>query len=87
MNEEREIDGKVWLVYLKDGIAITRKRYESWWELQDEYGDAYLKHRPLLTKEGVCKFLRADFGEPSVWPLSMEAIDAYFAGDELVIRS
>ena len=56
---------KAWLIYLKDGAAVlSRRHYESWWEIQDEFGDRFKSNRAITDADcgaQVIRYMSADF--------------------------
>ena len=76
---------KAWLIYLKDGRAVlSRRHYESWWEIQDEFGDLFKSNRAITDTDcaaQVLRYMAADFAE-GFRPFDKTAIDAFFAGSE-----
>ena len=74
---------KAWLVYLKEGHAVlSRRHYESWWEIQDEFGDRFVSNRAITDDdcaEQVMRYMAADFKEGRQ-PFGREDIEAFFAG-------
>ena len=75
---------KAWLVYLKDGRAVlTRRHYESWWEIQDEFGDLFKSNRAItdaVPEEQVMRYMAADFGEEDR-PFGRSDVEAFFKGN------
>jgi hypothetical protein len=76
---------KAWLIYLKDGHAVlSRRHYESWWEIQDEFGDLFRSNRAITDADcaaQVLRYMAADFAE-GCRPFDRPAIEAFFAGSE-----
>ena len=81
---------KAWLIYLKDGAAVlSRRHYESWWEIQDEFGDRFKSNRAITDADcgaQVIRYMSADFSMGKA-PFSAEAIRAFFEGEEESISS
>ena len=81
---------KAWLIYLKDGTAVlSRRHYESWWEIQDEYGDLFKSNRAITDADPcgqVLRYMAADF-EEGKQPFDRPETEAFFAGNEESIRA
>ena len=81
---------KAWLIYLKDGTAVlSRRHYESWWEIQDEFGDLFKSNRAITDADPgkqVLRYLSADF-EAGKQPFDEARIEAFFAGSEESIKA
>ena len=73
---------KAWLIYLKDGRAVlSRKHYESWWEIQDEFGSEFKANRAITEIPQVLRYMKADFPEGAA-PFTGDMIEAFFDGTE-----
>ena len=76
---------KAWLIYLKDGRAVlSRRHYESWWEIQDEFGDLFKSNRAITEADcaaQVLRYMAADFAE-GAQPFDKTAIEEFFVGDK-----
>lgn len=74
---------KAWLIYLKDGTAVlSRRHYESWWEIQDEFGERFKSNRAITDGDPAAQVLRymaADF-EEGKRPFDESAVSSFFAG-------
>jgi len=81
---------KAWLIYLKDGAAVlSRRHYESWWEIQDEFGDRFKSNRAITDEDvsaQVLRYMNADFDEGKA-PFSADVIKAFFDGEDESISS
>ena len=81
---------KAWLIYLKDGAAVlSRRHYESWWEIQDEFGDRFKSNRAITDEDvsaQVLRYMSADFDEGKA-PFSAYVIKAFFDGEDESISS
>ena len=78
---------KAWLIYLKDGSAVlSRRHYESWWEIQDEYGDSYKANRAITEIPQILRYMKADFAE-GMQPFTEAAVNRFFEGEEEAISS
>ncbi len=81
---------KAWLIYLKDGAAVlSRRHYESWWEIQDEFGDRFKSNRAITDEDvsaQVLRYMSADFDEGKA-PFSADVIKAFFDGEDESISS
>ena len=76
---------KAWLIYLKDGrTVLSRRHYESWWEIQDEFGDLFKSNRAITDAdpaEQVLRYMAADFSEEGQ-PFDRGTVEEFFAGSE-----
>ena len=81
---------KAWLIYLKDGAAVlSRRHYESWWGIQDEFGDRFKSNRAITDEDvsaQVMRYMNADFDEGQA-PFSEDMIRAFFEGEDESISS
>ena len=81
---------KAGLISLKDGSAVlSRRHYESWWEIQDEFGDRFKSNRAITDEDvsaQVLRYMSADFDEGKA-PFSADVIKAFFDGEDESISS
>ena len=72
---------KATLIYLDDGVLISKKLYLDWKEVQKEYWENYKTSLPPMTCEELIMFFRDDFGEETHWPFSKGAMIHFFEGN------
>ena len=78
---------KATLIYLEDGMLLSKKDYSSWKEIQDEYYEKYTTNLTPMTCQDMISFFEMDFGDEEYWPFSRKRIVKFFESDELVIQS
>ena len=78
---------KAWLIYLKDGSTVlSRRHYESWWEIQDEFGSNFKANRAITEPAQVMRYMKADFAE-GLRPFTEDVIEAFFGSSEEAITA
>ncbi len=75
------------IIYLDDGMILSKKTYSNWMEVQEEYYDKYKANLSPMTCEEVIKFFEEDFKEEENWPFSKDDIIEFFNSKELVMCS
>ena len=75
------------IIYLDDGMILSKKKYSSWIDVQEEYYDKYKANLSPMTCEEVIQFFKEDFKEEENWPFSRNDIVEFFNSDDLVIYS
>lgn len=75
------------IIYLEDGMILSKKTYSNWMEVQEEYYDKYKANLSPMTCEEVIKFFEEDFKEEKNWPFSRDDIIEFFNSKELVMCS
>lgn len=78
---------KATLIYLDNGVVLTKKEYQDWREIQDEYWDHYKANLIPLTCENIIEFFEMDFREEAYWPFSKNDIIQFFEGEAETIYS
>ncbi len=79
---------KATLIYLDNGdIVLTKKEYQDWREIQDEYWEHYQANLIPLTCEGIIDFFEMDFKEEVCWPFPKNEIIQFFEGKVETIYS
>lgn len=70
------------LVYLETGLLLTRKEYNDWKEIEEEYWDIYTANLEPMTAEELMEYFQWDFHGEERWPFSRREILDFFAGEE-----
>lgn len=78
---------KATLIYLEDCIVLSKKVYNDWREIQDEYCNTYKTNFPPLNCEEIIAFFKDDFREEKYWPFSKKEIVDFFKSNSETIRS
>lgn len=79
---------KATLIYLDNGdMVLTKKAYQDWREIQDEYREHYQANLMPLTCEDIIDFFEMDFKEEIYWPFSKNEIIQFFEGKTETICS
>ncbi|MGY5875774.1 MAG: hypothetical protein RTU30_08510 [Candidatus Thorarchaeota archaeon] len=79
---------KIHIIYLHNGpLILSKKEYNSWHEIQEEYDDYMTSLGPWPT-EDVIDFLEQEYGEDdSRWAFTRTQIHSFALSDDLVIQS
>lgn len=78
---------KAVIIYLDDGVLLSKKEYSCWEEIQEEYYENYVASLSPMTCDEILLFLEDEFVEEEYWPFSRKRIIDFFKRDELIIRS
>lgn len=78
---------KAVIIYLSDGMLLSKKEYSCWEEIQDEYYENYVASLSPMTCGEVLLFFENEFSQEEYWPFSRKRIIDFFKRDELIIRS
>ena len=78
---------KAVIIYLDDGVLLSKKEYSCWEEIQEEYYENYVASLSPMTCDEILLFLEDGFVEEEYWPFSRKRIIDFFKRDELIIRS
>ncbi len=70
---------KLCIIYTEDNIRLSKKRYGSWREIQDEYADYKTSLGPWEDEE-VIEFLVDEY--PSLEPSAQKQVSALVTGPE-----
>jgi hypothetical protein len=75
------------LVFLRSGLLLSKRRYSSWREIQDEF-DGYHASLGPWTAEEIRDYFEHDYSaDDSRWPLSRDQLAAFFASNAEVVRA
>ena len=80
-------ENKATIIYLDDCVLLSKKKYFSWKEVQDEYCEKYKANLSPMSCEDIISFFEEDFMQEENWPFSRRRIIDFFRSDELVIQS
>jgi len=73
------------LIYLRNaGMVLSKKHYNSWYEIQDEYED-YATSIPFMSCNEIIRFFEEDFKKESEFPFSKEQILNFAQSDDMTI--
>ena len=73
------------IVFLRAGpMVLTKKPYQSWREIQDEYEDYMTSLGPWLATD-VLTFIKEEY--PTDPPFTRSQIDTFMASDDLILVS
>lgn len=68
-------------------MLISKKRYDNWREIQDEY-DAYMTSFGPWNQDALIEFFEVDWGNDETrWPFTRVEIKAFMDSDEEVLKS
>lgn len=77
---------KATLIYLDRGVLLSRRRYNSWQEIQAEYWNDYKTSLSPMSCQELLDFFAEDCGEEANWPFSKDEILAFFTHGPETIR-
>lgn len=78
---------EVYYIILEDCVLLSKKRYNDWQEIQDEYYDKFKTSIGPWTYEDLITYFEDDFGDENKWPLNKENIIDFFEGTEEILYS
>jgi hypothetical protein len=81
------MSGKATLIYLEGNILLSKKVYNDWREIQEEYYENFKTSLIPMTCEDIISFFQEDFKDEDRWPFSKSRIISFFEGEEIVISS
>ena len=76
---------KATIIYLDNGMLISKKKYSNWQEIQEEYYENYKTSLLPMTCNEIITFFEEDFKEEKNWPFSKICILEFFRNDDLLI--
>lgn len=75
----------LYLIYLENGLLLSKKHYDSWQQIQDEYETYKASLGPWSAYE-VIEFFQDDYGvDEREWPFSQQQIKSFVHSDQQVI--
>lgn len=80
-------NNEVYYIILEDCVLLSKKRYNDWHEIQDEYYDKFKTSIGPWTYEDLITYFEDDFGDDNKWPLKKENIIDFFEGTEEILYS
>ena len=73
-------------VILQQRVLLTKKKYNSWREIQDEYYDEFMTSMGPFNVDEFLEYLTDDFKEEENWPFSKEKIMSFVSSNSEVIN-
>jgi hypothetical protein len=70
------------IVILEDAILLTKKHYDSWWEIQDEYHATFKASLGPWEACVVAEWIAEEYDPP---PWSTDEIAAFLMSEELTL--
>ncbi len=78
---------KVYYIIREDDILLTKREYNHWREIQDEYYDNFKASLGPWTYEELISYLEDDFKDENKWPFVKENLINFFKGDEIIYHA
>ena len=78
---------KAVIIYLNDGMLLSKKEYSCWKEIQDEYYEKYIANLEPMSCDEMIFFFENEFVQEKNRPFSRERIIEFFEKDEIIILS
>ena len=78
------MNNKVYYIILENDILLSKKEYNHWREIQDEYNDNFKACMGPWTYEELISYLEDDFKVENTWPFIRENLADYFEGIEII---
>ena len=78
---------KAVIIYLNDGMLLSKKEYSCWEEIQDEYYEKYIANLEPMSCDETIFFFEDSFVQEENWPFSRKRIIEFFEKDEMIIQS
>lgn len=77
---------KVSMIFLEDKVLLSKKQYNHWKEIQDEFYDMYKTSISGLTLCDLVYYFTGDYGENDVkWPFSKCQLKDFFESDAVEV--
>lgn len=83
----QRMDNEVYIIYLENEMLLSKKTYNNWREIQDEYYEKYKTNLSPMTCEEIISFFEDDFGEESNWLFLKEDIINFFESEDVILHS
>lgn len=81
------VENKAVIIYLNDGMLLSKKEYSYWEEIQDEYYEKYITNLGPMSCDEIIFFFEDSFVQEENWPFSRKRIIEFFEKDEKIIQS
>lgn len=78
---------KATIIFLEDGLILSKKVYKDWKEIQDEYYDKYKTSFPPMTCNEIMEYFEDDYKYEQDWPFSRKTIIDFFESEQEIIKS
>jgi hypothetical protein len=78
------MNNKVHYIILENEIILSKKEYNNWREIQDEYYENFKACIGPWTYEELISYLEDDFKEEDKWPFIKENIIKFFNSQEII---
>lgn len=72
---------------LENNMLLSKKEYNNWREIQDEYYEEYKTSFPPVTCEDIISFFEEDFGKEKAWAFSREDMINFFESEDMILHS
>lgn len=77
-------NNEVYYIILEDDILLSKKKYNHWREIQDEYYDNFKTCMGPWTYEDLVTYLEDDFRDENTWPFIKQNLKDYFESSEII---
>lgn len=81
------MNNKVYYIILEDDILLSKREYNHWREIQDEYYDNFKASMGPWTYEELISYLEDDFKDENTWPFIKENLIIFFEGNKIIYYS
>jgi hypothetical protein len=78
---------KVFYILLEDVVLLSKKKYNNWREIQNEYYEKFKANLGPWTFNEIIHYFESDYGNENNWPFSKESIINFFQNDEITLFS
>lgn len=78
---------EVYYIILEDCVLLSKKRYNDWREIQNEYYDNFKTCLGPWTYEELINYFEDDFANENRWPFDRETMINFFEGTEVTLYS
>lgn len=72
------------IIFLEDGLLLSKKQYDSWWDIQAEYWDTFKASLGPYPVDVAIEWIEFDY-PPSNTPFTREQINAFAESDDRVL--
>lgn len=73
-------------VILQQRVLLTKKKYNNWREIQDEYYDEFITSMGPFNVDDFLEYWMDDFKEEENWPFSKEKILSFISSNSEVLN-
>ena len=81
------MNNKVYYIILESNILLSKRKYNNWREIQEEYYDDFKASMGPWSYEEIISYLEDDFNDENKWPFIKENLIDFFESNEIICYS